>query len=248
MGWALLVAGIGGALMQLGCLIKGRVHPHELSAGHVGCAAADVVVTDFVEDTTSTWTATCRGRRYQCTHNRDFGRDSVSSQLSCAPEQAPPAPPAVAAAPPPPPRPPPPPPAAVVNRSVDAQGVVRLNTQFAIGEMRFDLGSAPIARPDEMTLVIENPNARQGAACAVQLVIDGAAVALPPPSFSSLGSAGRWTVTIATAQVVALSSSSRAVGRLCGTDEFRLEPTSQRAVMELVARYREERAFAAPTP
>jgi hypothetical protein len=246
-GTALLICAIVGAGLQLGCVLPGRVHPEELSAGHVGCPASEVVITDVVEDTTSTWTATCRGRRYHCTHHRDFGRNEVTSQLNCAPEQPPPAPPAVVAAPPPP-RPPPPPVTAIVNRSVDAQGVVHLNTQFAIGQMRFDLGSAPIARPDEMTLVIENPNVGRGAACTVQLVIDGGAVALPPPSFTSLGSAGRWTVAVPAAHVLALSSAGRAVGRLCETDEFRFEPASQRAVAELVARYREERAFASPAP
>jgi hypothetical protein len=71
-------------LASLVASISGCTTLADVSAGEVGCAPSDIVISD--EDTSfggRTWTAECAGRRFHC--SSFGGGEGATTQVSCAP-------------------------------------------------------------------------------------------------------------------------------------------------------------------
>lgn len=226
-----------GLLGAVGCTPNLRA----LSAGHVGCPPDQIEISEGQmrvgwSDNTRTWVATCQGRRFRCTMHSE----EQSSTTDCAPETSGGVVSAsrqtrtrstASGAP-------------VVRRSIQPNGAVRFDVTVSLaGDAVLAVSVLPLNAPNDGLVTLQYPNPLDGARCQLQLMVNGQLTPIRPQSYVPAGRAGQWTFLVETTAIRAAASTGYLVGRICG-HEFRLEPTSQQALVELMRRYDEERAFA----
>ncbi|MEQ8720206.1 MAG: hypothetical protein RID81_02955 [Sandaracinaceae bacterium] len=236
-----LAVGSAGCAPNLGNLAN-------LSAGRIGCAARDITVTEAERQdgwnrSTYLWRAECSGAFYRCTHEAT----QVSEETSCVVERTsggsvaatPTDAPAVTAAPRIAEDP-----APEVQRSVDNSGRVRLDVTLPSADASVEIGGDPLSESGEMSLAVTGLPVAGNEECPIQLMVDGELQPVSPTRFERTETAHRWTALVDIDVLRRVANGVRVFGRVCSA-ELRFDESSRHAIAELVARYDEERAFAA---
>lgn len=251
------------ALVALPACGGGRLaRRRDTSAGFTGCAPQEIVIEDGrVGLSTETWTAVCRGRRFQCagvgrqwtcTPEPDAAEDSADAVETSIAGPSATSPPAVAE----------PPPATAPTAAAAVQGIGPAVQRVAV---EGDTGASVITlrariRADDFTLAFRaeprvseqvtfamlRPAALVVPNCAVGFMVDGELQSFPQPQLVRDGSDRGYRAAISLDTLRRMSLGTRVVGRVCER-EWRIDPAGLAALQELVARIDEERAWQAGT-
>lgn len=195
-----------------------------VSAGHVGCSPNEISIADERSGwSTVTWTATCRGRRFQCTSAANGPR---TTQINCAAADG-------AAV------------GAVVREErtgSDGVAVQTLRLGLAAGGAQLRFIAIPARDSTHLIFGMHPTGVQSVEGCSAGVMVDGELHALDDlrPVADPTGPGLR--TVISTETLGALSRAERVSGRVCDV-EWRLGPSDQALLRELLTRIEEDLAW-----